>query len=106
MKLRQLSPALFAVNKPVPLKVGIFEDIVERLGLKDGARHDLGHILSLHVKRYDYLKSLVADGAVRLDLDGQSAGATTPEQRQRATETIAKIKAAHVAERQARNGKR
>ena len=42
MKLRQLSPALFAAKKPVPPKVGIAEQIIERLALDADTEKERG----------------------------------------------------------------
>jgi sRNA-binding protein len=58
----------------------------------EGAR-DLGWILSQHVQRYMYQKRLATEGAVRLDLDGKPAGEVTPEQRERTTKTLERLKA-------------
>jgi len=75
----------------VPLKVGIFEEIVERLGLGAEDQAALRFVLHHHVNGYLYQKAVVADDAVRLDLDRQPAGAVTPEQRDFAVERAARL---------------
>lgn len=97
MKLRQLSPALFAEKKPVPLAIGIDLAIIERLGLDAAAEKERGSdlrvILSQYVNRFRYQKALSREGAVRVDLDGMPAGEVTPEQRERAAKKVEKFKA-------------
>ena len=96
MKLRQLSPVLFAAKKPVPLAIGIFEAIVERLALDADAEKERGSdlrvILSQYVNRYRYQKAL-RDGTQRFGLDGKPAGEVTEEQRELAAKKVEKFKA-------------
>jgi ProP effector len=105
MKLRRLSPTLFAGSLPVPMALGIDTVIVAALNLDGGGQADLRFVLHRHVNGYLYQRAL-RDAAVRLDLDGQPAGEVTEEQRAMAAKRIAKVQARHIRERQARHGKR
>jgi sRNA-binding protein len=108
MRLRRLAPALFA-GLPVPMMTGIFEQIVERLGLDADAENargsDLRVVLGQHTARYSYQKAL-RDGTERFGIDAQVAGEVTPEQRDRAAKKVEKLKAkAKAKAAKARNGK-
>jgi sRNA-binding protein len=58
----------------LPLKIGIYHDLRERLG--DEVPDDLlQNALSAYCTRYVYLRALWADGAERVGLDGKPCGA-------------------------------
>jgi sRNA-binding protein len=84
----------FRKDVPLPLKVGIRDDLREHLGAE--VSDDLLHsALSVYCTRYVYLQALWADGAERVGLDGESCGPvdqtkirplpTTPQRRPPAT---------------------
>jgi hypothetical protein len=93
LKLREVSPVLFAAIPPPPMAIGIHDVIVERLGLDPEGKTDLRVVLGHHVHRIVYQKQLAAEGAVRLDVDGMPAGEVTPDQREHAIERLAQMKA-------------
>ena len=98
LKLRQLSPALFARKEaPAPMMVGIFDAIVARLGLDAADRVVLRLVLAEHVACYPYQRALSREGAMRLDLNGNPVDAVTEEQRERAQRAVDKVRAKHVA---------
>jgi sRNA-binding protein len=72
-----------------PLKIGIKQELVIRLGSKDNiALSDKACMvssLSYYVSAIAYLKNVVA-GATRIDLDGHSAGVVTAEEAQYSVE--------------------
>lgn len=66
-----------------PLKVGIFDDMMER-GVPDAdgnplSRTRVGRALGDYVRGYRYHTACAAGGA-RIDLDGNPAGTVTPDQ--------------------------
>lgn len=68
-----------------PLALGIHKALVERIPELDKAQ--VRNALHLHTGATRYLKSLV-EGAPRLDLDGNPAGAVTAEQQTQAVTTL------------------
>ena len=104
LTMRQTWPALFGTGAAVPLAVGVHDVLVERLGLDVEGGRDLRSILCLHVGRYAYHKALIAEGAVRRDLEGNPVGELTAEQRAFAEKKIERLKS-KMAERKTRDGK-
>jgi ProP effector len=82
--LAQMFPKAFFVYAPRrhPLKVGIFNDIIVRLGDALTTR-ELHFALRHYVRNALYLKRMKA-GTARIDLDGNPAGVVTAEQAQQA----------------------
>jgi sRNA-binding protein len=95
---------VFAAIPPPPMAIGIYDVLVERLGLDVEGNADLRAVIAAHVHRIAYQKRLTAEGAVRLDLDGMPAGAVTEEQRLIAAQKIERLKAKAKA-RKVRDGK-
>jgi hypothetical protein len=93
LKLREISPALFAAIPPPPMAIGTRDVLVERLGLDPEGQVDLKAVIGAHVHRVAYQKALMAEGAVRIDVDGMPAGEVTPDQREHAIERLAQMKA-------------
>jgi hypothetical protein len=86
VELRQRFPLAFngdGDRDPRPLKVGIHRDLRKRAPDLDGAL--LRQVLKAYCGGPRYLAALVA-GAVRIDLDGEPAGAVTAEEEARAIE--------------------
>jgi ProP effector len=68
-------PLCFKLRKvrPLPLKIGIYNDLRERLG--DSVPDDLlQNALSAYCNRPVYLEALWLEGAQRVDLDGKPCG--------------------------------
>jgi len=76
---------------PRPLKVGVYADALAALGGAIPAR-DLKSALRAYTSRASYLHVLTA-GAPRVGIDGEPAGAVTPEE-----EAVAKARLAERAE--------
>jgi sRNA-binding protein len=102
MKLRKLSPVLFAGRRPVPMAIGIYTAIVERLGLTD--KDDLaalGIVLRNVVRAEPYLRALITAGAMRHGIDGEAVEAVSDAHREQAKAALAalrsKAKAGKVA---------
>jgi sRNA-binding protein len=74
-----------------PLKIGTFHELLARHTEID--RATLQVALRRHCGRDSYLKKLAAEGAVRLDLDGQPSGPGSPENRSMAAGLLAARKA-------------
>jgi ProP effector len=102
-QLRGIAPALFATMPPPPMAIGIHRTIVERLGLDQKDARSVGRLLRRHVQRPSYQRGLIAEGAVRLDLDGNPAGEVTPEERAQAAATYEQLRAKTKTMRDAGN---
>ncbi|EDY2184956.1 proQ/FINO family protein [Salmonella enterica subsp. enterica] len=86
-------PVLFNLDNPKPLKVGIFDDLMQDISARNliiGAGV-LKATLVRYTHRIQYKKALVAGGA-RYDLNGQPCGEITPEQQQEAADALKKAK--------------
>ena len=79
---------------PRPLKVGVYADALAALGGAIPAR-DLKSALRAYTSRASYLHALTA-GALRNGIDGEPAGAVTPDE-----ELVAKARLAELAKRAA-----
>jgi hypothetical protein len=92
LRLRELSPALFA-GLPAPMMCGIRAEIIRRLELDDD--RDLAALRSIlrqAVARPGYQKALAAEGAMRLDLDDEPVEQVSGEHRARAQGAVDKLK--------------
>lgn len=83
--LESLCTRFEVFRKGVPLSIGIHSVIRERL--PEITRGHLVAALKRHTNSTRYLKAL-SQGGERFDLDGNPAGAVTPEQRDQATATL------------------
>ncbi|MFY7974380.1 MAG: ProQ/FINO family protein [Rubrivivax sp.] len=75
--LAALFPALFGGPGPKPVKLRIQSDIQQRAPGRF-TKKTLSIFLHRHTTSTGYLKALVAEGAQRIDLDGQPAGEIDP----------------------------
>lgn len=78
-------------HPPVPLKIGIAEDLDAELASTVG-RARLDSVLRFYTRRRAYLRALVAGGP-RYALDGSIAGYVSEEDQAAARETIARLDA-------------
>jgi ProP effector len=85
--LQDLFPAAFN-ERPKPLKLGIHNDIIERLG--PVSYPELRGAFRFYTGSLRYLRTLKPD-ALRIDLDGNAAGTVTEQEAAHAQETIAGI---------------
>lgn len=88
--LKAYFPLCFKEIKDIqPLKVGIKQDLVKRLGMIDnivlGDKACMVSSLAYYVSSPAYHKSAV-EGAVRIDLDGNASGLVSAEEAQYSTE--------------------
>ena len=97
MKLRLLSPALFASTAyvPPPLAIGIHAQIIAALGAEP---RDVAVILGMWTGKFRYQKGLKQPGAVRRNLDGSEAGPVSESERQVALQRFEKLKAKRRAQ--------
>ncbi len=97
-KLKELFPALFGADKPLPLKLRIQADIQERApGVFTKAV--LSAFLRRHTGSYAYLIGLTK-ATQRFDLDGQPAGDLTDEHRQAASDELKRRRSVKEAQRE------
>lgn len=93
-------PLCFSLTQPKPLKVGIFQDLVENLQTEeDLSKTKLRQAIRQYTSSWAYLASCQA-GANRVDLNGESCGELDQQQAEHAAQRLAESKAI-VAERQA-----
>jgi ProP effector len=81
-----------------PLKIGIFQDLAQRLTEEDGiSKTQIRHALRLYTSSWRYLAG-VKVGVARVDLDGQAGDLIDEQQAAHAAETLeqSKAKAAEV----------
>lgn len=86
-------PALFNLDNPKPLRVGILDDLMQDINARNltiGAGV-LKAAIASYTRRIRYQKALAAGGD-RYDLNGQPCGEITPEQQQEAADTLKKAK--------------
>ncbi|MEN8540954.1 ProQ/FinO family protein, partial [Escherichia coli] len=74
----ELWPELFSREAPKPLKVGIFDDLMQDLAVRGLA---LRATLASYAQSPRYYRALMAGGA-RYDLKGQPCGEVTPQEQQ------------------------
>lgn len=85
-------PAVFSLDAPRPLVVGVAELIAADMcarGITGGGR--VRAAIAMYTRRTSYLKALAAGGP-RYTLCGEPAGEVTAEQQQRARETLMGMK--------------
>ncbi|EFM4132400.1 ProQ/FINO family protein [Escherichia coli] len=96
-------PELFRFNKPRPLKMGVFADLVEdakQRGLPFG-EDIIRAAITIYTCRYAYQKSL-SKVRERFNLSGEPEGEVTAEQKEYARLQIQRIDAKAKARKQAR----
>ncbi|MDC7898671.1 ProQ/FinO family protein [Escherichia coli] len=84
-RLTELWPDLFSREAPKPLKVGIFDDLMQDLAVR-GLAFGPGALratLASYAQCPRYYRALIAGGA-RYDLKGQPCGEVTPQEQQEA----------------------
>lgn len=84
-----ISPVLFNVKKPKPLKLGIIKDIFEyvdknNLGI---SRRTIRECIALYTSNFYYLKALAKE-EFRYDLQGNPCGQVSPEHKKSAKEQL------------------
>jgi ProP effector len=77
--LMETYSATFSLDKPLPLKVGVRDDLAARH--PDLAPATLRRALKRYCDRRPYQLALAREGACRVDLDGQPAGEVLEDQR-------------------------
>ena len=79
----ELWPELFNREKPKPLKVGITNDLIQDIAIRELAfgAGALRAAVASYVQSPRYYRALVAGGA-RYDLKGQPCGEVTPQEQQ------------------------
>ena len=92
-RLIELWPELFSLESPKPLKVGIFEDLIQDIAVRalafgSGA---LRAALASYAHSPRYYRALIAGGA-RYDLKGQPCGEVTPLEQQDAEARLMALK--------------
>ncbi|EFG9843941.1 proQ/FINO family protein [Shigella boydii] len=83
IRLTELWPELFSPEAPKPLKVGIFDDLMQDIatrGMMFG-KGTLRATLASYAQSPRYYRALAA-GGVRYDLKGQPCGEVTPQEQQ------------------------
>jgi len=104
--LAELFPSCFTiVGDALPLKIGIFEDLAERLeGDEKVSKTRLRTALRQYTNSWRYLR-VIKTGAKRVDLDGAEAGIIEEEHESHAQETLdvskAKVQESQKAQREA-----
>ena len=91
-------PAAFSLKRPLPLKVGVGNEIAKMLGVNPRA---VGLALGFYCNRSAYL-SVCKEGATRVDLDGNPAGSITEAEATHTKRRIGEIRAVWRAKREAR----
>lgn len=96
-------PLCFSLEGPAkPLKVGIFQDLVQRLeGDAQISKTMLRQALRVYTSSWRYLES-VTEGTQRVDLDGQPGDAIDAQQAVHAQQTLADSKAKAAEARKAK----
>ncbi|MDS1617152.1 ProQ/FinO family protein [Escherichia coli] len=93
-RLIELWPDLFSPKAPKPLKVGVFDDLMQDIaarGLAFGAGA-LRATLASYARSPRYYRAVIAGGP-RYDLKGQPCGEVTPEEQKHATDHLEAFKA-------------
>lgn len=104
--LADLFPSCFTVvGDALPLKIGIFEDLAERLeGDEKVSKTRLRTALRQYTNSWRYLR-VIKTGAKRVDLDGAEAGIIEEEHESHSQETLdiskAKVQESQKAQREA-----
>lgn len=102
--LNELFPSCFSLTGEVkPLKIGIFQDLVERLATNPLlSKTQLRQALRVYTSSWRYLAA-VKEGVARIDLDGVSGELVDAKQAEHAAQTLADSKAKATEVRKARN---
>src|SRR5699024_7102884 len=92
-RLIELWPELFSLESPKPLKVGIFEDLIQDIAVRalafgSGA---LRAALASYAHSPRYYRALMA-GGVRYDLNSQPCGEVTQQEQQDAEARLMALK--------------
>lgn len=84
-RLIELWPELFSRETPKPLKVGIFDDLMQDIAVREPAFGPgaLRATLASYAQCPRYYRALMA-GGVRYDLKGQPCGEVTPQEQREA----------------------
>lgn len=84
-RLTEMWPDLFNREAPKPLKVGIFDDLMQDIAVRELAFGPgaLRATLASYAQSPRYYRALMA-GGVRYDLKGQPCGKVTPQEQQEA----------------------
>ena len=84
-RLMELWPELFNREKPKPLKVGITDDLIQDIAIRELAfgAGALRAAVASYVQSPRYYRALMAGGA-RYDLKGQPCGEVTPQEQKEA----------------------
>ena len=75
-------------DAPLPLAIGISDEIAARLGLNPAEQRRLGRLFRRWCSTAAYLKALRNAGAQRHDLDGQAVEQVDPEHQRHARERL------------------
>ncbi|MDR0218240.1 MAG: RNA chaperone ProQ [Enterobacteriaceae bacterium] len=105
--LAERFPLCFAAEGEArPLKIGIFQDIVERIqGEECLSKTQLRSALRLYTSSWRYLYG-VKEGALRVDLDGNTCGELEAEHIEHARQQLAEAKARVQAQRAEQRAKK
>ena len=104
-RLIELWPELFSQESPKPLKVGIFDDLMQDLAVR-GLAFGPGALratLASYAQSPRYYRALIAGGA-RYDLKGQPCGEVTPQEQQEAETRLMALNEKHKRQRRAAKG--
>lgn len=99
-ELSEKFPLCFSqTGEAKPLKIGIFQDLTQRLSDEDGiSKTQIRHALRLYTSSWRYLAS-VKVGVARVDLDGQAGDLIDEQQAAHAAETLEQSKAKAAEQR-------
>ncbi|WP_096975953.1 ProQ/FINO family protein [Escherichia coli] len=100
IRLVELWPELFNLKAPVPLKAGIFDDLMQDIasrGMMFGAGA-LRAAVTAYTQRPCYYLALMAGGA-RYDLKGQPCGEVTPLEQRDAEKQLMVLNEKHKCQR-------
>lgn len=104
--LAECFPLCFsAEGEACPLKIGIFQDLVERVEEENLSKTQLRAALRLYTSSWRYLYS-VKVGAQRIDLDGKACGELEQQHVDHARQQLEEAKARVQAQRVERNAKK
>ncbi|HHZ6918315.1 TPA: ProQ/FINO family protein [Escherichia coli] len=104
-RLIELWPELFSREAPKPLKVGIFDDLMQDIAAR-GLTFGPGALratLASYAQSPRYYRALIA-GGVRYDLKGQPCGEVTPQEQQEAETRLMALNEKHKRQRRAAKG--
>ena len=104
-RLTEMWPDLFSHKAPKPLKVGIFDDLMQDIAVRGLAFGSgvLRATLASYAQSPRYYRALIAGGA-RYDLKGQPCGEVTPQEQQEAETRLMVLNEKHKRQRRAAKG--